>query len=78
MFVRSALVLTGIGVAIGVFAAAGLTQFMKSLLFGISPLDPFTYIAISWWKPAALASYSCWLAAHLQSIRWNLWRTEGS
>src|SRR5207253_1451964 len=46
MFVRSALVLTGTGVAIGIAAAAGLTQFMKSLLFGISPLDPFTYIAI--------------------------------
>src|ERR1051325_9135397 len=36
MFVRSALILTGIGVAIGLAAAAGLTQFMKSLLFGIS------------------------------------------
>jgi predicted permease len=46
MFVRSALVLTGVGVAIGVVAAAGLTRFMKSLLFGISPLDPFTYAAI--------------------------------
>jgi ABC-type antimicrobial peptide transport system permease subunit len=40
MFVRSALMLTGLGVAIGVVAAAGLTQFMKSLLFGISALDP--------------------------------------
>jgi predicted permease len=46
MFVRSALVLTGVGVAIGVVAAAGLTRFMKSLLFGISALDPFTYAAI--------------------------------
>lgn len=46
MFVRSALVLTGVGVAIGVVAAAGLTRFMKSLLFGISPLDPLTYAAI--------------------------------
>jgi predicted permease len=59
MFVRSALVLTGIGVAIGIVAAAGLTQFMKSLLFGISPLDPFTYIAIPsiLVSSAALASY---------------------
>ena len=46
MFVRSALVLTGVGVAVGLCAAAVLTQSMKSLLFGISPLDPVTYIAI--------------------------------
>ncbi len=46
MFVRSALVLTGIGVAIGLGAAAGLTQLMKSLLFGVSPIDPFTYCVI--------------------------------
>ena len=46
MFVRSALILTGAGVVIGLVAAAGLTQFMKTLLFGISPLDPLTYLAI--------------------------------
>ena len=59
MFVRSALVLTGVGVAIGIVAAAGLTQFMKSLLFGIRPLDPLTYIAIPFIlvSSAALASY---------------------
>jgi predicted permease len=59
MFVRSALVLTGFGVGLGVCAAAGLMQLMKSLLFGISPLDPFTYIAIPLVliASAALASY---------------------
>ena len=46
MFVRSALVLTGVGVAVGLCAAAVLTQSMKSLLFGISPLYPVTYMAI--------------------------------
>jgi predicted permease len=46
MFVRSALQLTGVGVALGVVAAAGLTQLMKSLLFGISPIDPLTYAAV--------------------------------
>jgi ABC-type antimicrobial peptide transport system permease subunit len=46
MFVRSALTLTGVGVAIGLVAAAGLTQLLKSLLFGVSPMDPFTYFAI--------------------------------
>jgi len=46
MFVRSALALTGVGAGIGLGAAAGLTRLMKSLLFGVSPLDPLTYIAI--------------------------------
>jgi predicted permease len=46
MFVRSALVLTGIGVAAGLAAAAGLMRLMKSLLFGVSPLDPFTYVSV--------------------------------
>ena len=64
MFVRSALVLTGIGVAIGVVAAAGLMQFMKSLLFGISPLDPFTYSAI----PLILV-FSAMLASYMPARR---------
>jgi predicted permease len=59
MFVRSALILTTIGVGIGLAAAAGLTQLMKSLLFGVSPVDPVTYIAIPLVlaAAAALASY---------------------
>jgi predicted permease len=59
MFVRSALTLTGVGVAIGVGVAAGLMQLMKSLLFGISPRDPFTYITVPLVlvAAAALASY---------------------
>jgi len=46
MFVRSALLLTTIGVLLGVVAAAGLMRLMKSLLFGISPNDPLTYLAV--------------------------------
>jgi ABC-type antimicrobial peptide transport system permease subunit len=58
MFVRSALTLTGIGVTAGLLAAVGLTRLMKSLLYGIGPLDPLTYIAV----PAVLV-----LAATLAS-----------
>ena len=46
MFVRSALALTAAGIAIGIGTAAVLMQLMKSLLFGISPLDPVTYITV--------------------------------
>jgi hypothetical protein len=64
IFVRSALMLTLIGVAIGVGAAAGLTQWMKSLLFGVSPLDPFTYVMV----PLLLAA-SASLASYLPARR---------
>ncbi len=59
MFVRSALTLTIVGVAIGMAAAATLTQSMKSLLFGISPLDPLTYLVVPLvlGMAAVLASY---------------------
>jgi ABC-type antimicrobial peptide transport system permease subunit len=64
MFVRSALVLTGIGVGIGVVAAAGLTQLMHTLLFGVSPLDPLTYVSI----PLVLAGCAV-LASYLPARR---------
>jgi ABC-type antimicrobial peptide transport system permease subunit len=59
MFIRSALALTGSGIAIGLAAAAGLMRLMKSLLFGVSPLDPFTYVSvlIVLAASAVLASY---------------------
>jgi ABC-type antimicrobial peptide transport system permease subunit len=59
MFVRSALVLTGVGMLIGLGAAAALMRLMGSLLFGISPLDPVTFIVVpvALIAAAALASY---------------------
>ena len=59
MFVRHGLVLAGIGVVIGLGAAAGLTRLMSSLLYGITPLDPVTYVAVPLVLVAAtvLASY---------------------
>jgi putative ABC transport system permease protein len=35
--------LTMVGVGVGVFAALGLTQLMRSLLFGVSAVDPLTF-----------------------------------
>jgi predicted permease len=46
MFVRHGLALAGIGVVIGLGAAAGLTRLMSTLLYGITPLDPVTYVAV--------------------------------
>jgi predicted permease len=59
MFVRAALTLAGIGVAAGLVAASVLVQLMKALLFGVSPLDPWTFITVPLVLAAAavLASY---------------------
>ena len=59
MFVRHGLVLADLGVAIGLGAAMGLARWMSSLLYGISPLDPITYVAMPLLLAAAtvLASY---------------------
>ena len=47
MVVRHGLLLAGMGVGVGLAAAVGLTRFLASLLFEVSPLDPLTYIAVS-------------------------------
>jgi predicted permease len=59
MFVRSALLLTAAGTAVGLCAAAALVRLMQTLLFGIRPLDPvtFTAVPVALVAAAALASY---------------------
>jgi predicted permease len=59
MFVRSALVLTAVGTAVGLGAAAALMRLLRTMLFGVSPLDPvsFTAVPIVLAAAAALASY---------------------
>ena len=59
MFVGSGLRLAAAGTVIGLATASGLTRLMKSLLFGIGPLDPLTYVLVPVILAAAtaLASY---------------------
>ena len=59
MFVRHGLLLTGIGVAVGVALAVVAVRLMSSLLFKVSAIDPLTYIAvcIGLIGTTALASY---------------------
>ena len=61
LFVRQGLVLASVGGIVGLAAAAALTRWISSLLFGVEPLDPLTY-AIS---VVALASggFGCKLPA---------------
>jgi predicted permease len=39
-------VLVSIGVVVGVLASFGLTRFIENMLFGVTPTDPLTFIAI--------------------------------
>ena len=59
MFVRHGLFLTGIGVACGLVVAIIVIRLMTALLFRVSPMDPFTYTAVSLGLVATafLASY---------------------
>jgi predicted permease len=55
MFVAHGLTLAGIGVAIGIAAAVAATRLLSSLLFEVSPLDPWTYALVSLALVAATA-----------------------
>jgi ABC-type antimicrobial peptide transport system permease subunit len=56
---------------IGLAAAAGLTRLMSTLLYGVSSLDPVTYIAVPFVVVAAtvVASYvPAWRAASVDPV----------
>jgi putative ABC transport system permease protein len=46
LIVGRGLFLVGIGVVIGVVASFGLTRFIENMLFGVTPTDPLTFVAI--------------------------------
>ena len=47
LFVGHGLKLVAIGLVLGVCAAMALTRLMSTLLFGVGPMDPLTYMAVS-------------------------------
>ena len=47
MVIRHALVLVGIGLAVGLAGSFALTRLIKSALFGVTATDPATYIGVS-------------------------------
>ncbi|MGH9743275.1 MAG: ADOP family duplicated permease [Candidatus Acidiferrum sp.] len=47
MILGEGMKMAGIGVAIGIAAALGLTRLMASLLFGVSATDPLTYSVVA-------------------------------
>lgn len=71
LVVRQGMILTGLGVVIGLAGAVLASQLIVTLLFGTSPLDPVTYLgvvalmlgvsAIACWVPA-------WRAARIDPV----------
>jgi len=59
LVLREGVILTAIGVALGLAGAAGGTRLLQGMLFGITPLDPKTFVAVSllFGLVATLASY---------------------
>ncbi len=59
LFVRHGLLLSSLGVAVGLAAAIALSRALSSLLYSISPYDPLTYamVALILIAAAVLASY---------------------
>jgi ABC-type antimicrobial peptide transport system permease subunit len=47
LIVWKGLALALCGVAIGTTGAFAVSRLMRSLLFGVTPFDPFTFVAIS-------------------------------
>jgi predicted permease len=47
LVVNVGLALTVIGVGVGVVAALALTRFLSSLLYGVKPTDPLTFVVVS-------------------------------
>lgn len=46
MIITQALIVVGIGVALGVAGAIGAARFVEGLLYGINPTDPTTYFVV--------------------------------
>jgi ABC-type antimicrobial peptide transport system permease subunit len=68
MFVRSALMLTGAGVAIGLVTSTGVARMMRTLLYGVSPLDPLSFAAVPFLLAAAAALASFLPASRVAAI----------
>jgi ABC-type antimicrobial peptide transport system permease subunit len=66
MILRETALLAGAGVVIGIAAAAGLSHFIRGMLYGLQPSDPLTFAGavllllvialLAGWRPARKAS----------------------
>jgi ABC-type antimicrobial peptide transport system permease subunit len=72
LILRRGLALAAIGLSIGVVASLLLTRFMAELLYGVKPLDPLTFVAVSavlMLVSAVASSAPAYRAARLDPMR---------
>ncbi|MBV9436839.1 MAG: ABC transporter permease [Acidobacteria bacterium] len=62
LILQQGLTLAGMGIAIGVVGALAASQALRSLMFGISRLDPVTYLAVIGLL-FVVSALACWLPA---------------
>jgi len=77
LVLREGVVLTGVGLIVGLAFAFGLTRLLSSLLFGVNPIDPFTYALVSL-TLAAIALLASYIPARraasihpTEALRWE-------
>ena len=64
MFVRQGISLAAVGIVLGLAAACMAMRLMSSMLFNVNPVDPATYVAMTF-----LILVVAWLACYLPSRR---------
>lgn len=62
MVLRQGLLLTSIGIGIGLAGAIALTRYIEGMLYDVTPLDPLAYVAAVALF-AAVASFASFLPA---------------
>ena len=62
MVIRQGITLTLIGLAIGIVVALGVTRLVASMIFGVKPYDPLTFIAVAA-VLVAVALFACYIPA---------------
>jgi ABC-type antimicrobial peptide transport system permease subunit len=62
MILRQGIFIVGVGLAAGVLAAAAIARLVGNFLYGVSPLDPLTYLSASILL-AGVALLACYIPA---------------
>jgi putative ABC transport system permease protein len=66
MVLRHGLLLCLVGIAVGISGGFAVVRLMKSLIFGVSPTDPVTFVSVAVLL-AAVAFAACWIPARKAS-----------
>jgi ABC-type antimicrobial peptide transport system permease subunit len=62
LIVRQGMTLAVLGLGIGLLIAFGVAQLLSKLLFGVSPVDPLTFVGVSLLL-ALVAALACYIPA---------------